>query len=202
MAAPLKAVRIPRRVSPDIKSPVRSLALATGELLWASSQTHTAFCNVFALLVAKENLNVGYAIWHAVQADSSQRQMLAALIDARLPKTSRVTKSLLWAKEKADKLATLRNDAAHMASAFQTDSKPYRLVPNPLGNAPNRTERLKGVSDLITHFRAVKGDLIQLAGYVHALFFKIALPSGPYPWPRRPTMKSLPKATKRKPKQR
>ena len=202
MAARPKAIRVPRRVPPEIKSPVRSLALATGELLWASSQAHTAFCNVFALLVAKDNLNVGFAIWHTVQADSTQRQMLAALVDARLPTPSRMNKSLLWAKEKADKLATLRNDAAHLASAFRTDSDPYKLVPNPFGNPPTRTERLKNISDLVAHFRTVKGDLVQLSGYINALFFKLVQPSGPYPWPRRPSLKSLPKAAKRQPKRR
>ena len=171
MATAQKSVRVPRRISPEIKSPVRSLSLATGELLWASNQAHAAFCNIFALLVAKENLNVGFAIWHAVQADNTQRQMLVALVEARLSEKSRMRKSLTWAKEKADKLATLRNDAAHMASAFRTDSTPYKLVPSPIGNAPTRAERLKAVSDLTSYFRSVKGDLVQLAGYINALFF-------------------------------
>ncbi len=87
-----------------------------------------------------------------------------------------------------------------MASAFRTDSKPYRLVADVIGNPPNRAERLKEVANLTTHFRAVKGDLVQLAGYINALLFKLALPDGPYLWPKRPSMLSLPKSTKRKQK--
>lgn len=177
---------------------MRSYAVAIGELLWASSQTHTAFASVFAVLVAKENLNIGFSIWHAVQSDNVQRQMLAALVDAKFSKKSRMHASLLWAKNMADKLAEKRNDAAHMATAFRTDSVPFKLGVSPIGNAPNRVKRLAATPDLNQQFRTVKNDLVQLAGYVNALFFRLAFPDGPYPWPKMPALQAISKEKKKR----
>lgn len=198
MATRTKAVRVPRKIPPVIKGPVRSYAVAIGELIWASSQTHTAFANVFAVLVTKENLNIGFSIWHAAQSDSVQRQMLAALVDAKFSKNSRMHTSLLWAKKMADELAKIRNDAAHMATAFRTDSVPFKLVVSAIGNAPNRVTRLAATPDLNRRFRIVKNDLVQLAGYVNALFFRLVSPDGLYPWPKMPALQAFPKVKRRK----
>lgn len=188
-----KRVRVPRKIPPEIKGPVRSFAVAIGELLWASSQTHAAFANVFSVLVAKENLNIGFSIWHVVQSDNIQRQMLAALVDAKFSENSKMYTSLIWAKKKADDLAEMRNDAAHMATAFRTDSVPFKLEASPIGNAPNRVTRLAKKPDLKRQFRTAKSDLVQLSGYVNALFFLLAFPDGQYPWPKRPDLKAFPK---------
>lgn len=198
MATQTKSIRLSRRIAQDFKAPVRSFAVAIGELLWASSQTHAAFANVFAVLVAKENLNIGFSIWHAVQADNTQRQMLAALVEAKFGKSSRMYMNLRWAKQMADKLAESRNDAAHMATAFRTDSAPFTLLASPIGNAPNRAKRLAGTPDLNRHFRAVKGDLVQLAGFVNTLFFRLVQPDGTRPWPKRPALQTIAKESKKR----
>jgi hypothetical protein len=191
MKSRAKAVRISRRTSTEFKRPVRSFSIATGELLWASNQLHMGFASVFALLVARENLAVGFSIWHVAPSDSVQRQMLAALVEVRFQKGSKMRTSLIWAKECADKLATIRNDAAHMATAFRTDSDPFKLVVADIGNAPNRTKRLTKSPNLQRTFRLAKGDLIQLSGYVYALFFRITVPTANYPWPKKPNLKSV-----------
>lgn len=186
-----KAIRVPRRISADIKRPVRSFSVATGELLWAANQLHTAFSSIFSMLVARDNLAVGFAIWHVAPADNVQRQMLAALLDVRLEKRSRMHASLLWAKEKADKLATIRNDAAHMSTAFRTDSDPFQLVANFIGNTPTRSRRLNTTPDLLRTFRLAKGDFVQLSGFVYALFFRMVAPQANHPWPKKPRLKSI-----------
>lgn len=186
-----KSRRIPRRLGPDIKRPVRSFSIATGELLWASNQLHGAFAALFSMLVSKENLAVGLSIWHVAQSDNVQRQMLAALIDVKFRKKSKMHTHLTWAKEKADRLATIRNDAAHMSTAFRTDSNPWLIVANSIGNTPTRTRRLDGKPNLLRHFRMAKADLVQLSGFVYALFFRIAVPDANHPWPRRPILQSV-----------
>lgn len=186
-----KVTRISRRLAPDFKRPVRSFSIATGELLWASNQLHSAFATLFAALVSKENLAVGLSIWHVAPSDNVQRQMLAAVVDVKFQKNSKMHAHLAWAKEKADKLATIRNDAAHMSTAFRTDSKPWLLVSNSIGNTPTRTRRLDGKTDLLRHFRTAKADLVQLSGFVYALFFRMVGPAAIHPWPRRPTLQSV-----------
>jgi hypothetical protein len=191
MAVRAKARRVPRRISADIKRPVRSFSIATGELLWASNQLHTAFSVVFAVLVSRENLAIGSSIWHVAPSESVQRQMLAALVDVKFKKKSKMHAQLTWAKNKADKLATIRNDAAHMSTAFRTDSKRWELVANSIGNTPTRARRLDALSDLQLHFRIARADLVQLSGFVYALFFRMVSPDANDPWPRKPALQSV-----------
>lgn len=186
-----KSVRISRKTSAEFKRPVRSFSITTGELLWASNQLHTAFSTIFSLLVARENLAIGYAVWHVAQSDSVQRLMLAAAVEVRFPKNSRMRTSLIWAKERADKLATIRNDAAHMATAFQTDSNPFKLVAADIGNPPNRQKRLANRPNLQRAFRLARGDLVQLSGFVYALLFRVVTPEANHPWPKKPILKSV-----------
>jgi len=191
MAFRVKARRIPRRLSNDIKRPVRSFSIATGELLWASNQLHTAFAVVFAVLVSKDDPGIGFSIWHTVPSDSVQRQLLAAVADVKFKKNSKMHAHLTWAKEKADKLATIRNDAAHMSTAFRTDGSPWLLVADAVGNSPTRSRRLEGLSDLQRHFRTAKSDLVQLSGFVYALFFRIVTPAASHPWPKKPALRAV-----------
>jgi len=173
-----------------IRRPVRSFSIATGELLWASNQLHTAFAVVFSVLVSKKNLAVGQSIWHAVQSDSTQRNMLAEVAKVALGNQKRMHALLLWAKKKADSLATIRNDAAHMSTAFRTDNDLWALVANAIGNPPSRAVRLESRPDLLRYFRSAKSDLVQLSGFVYALLFRMIVPDANHPWPRRPVLKA------------
>jgi hypothetical protein len=187
----VKARRIPRRLSIDVKRPVRSFSVATGELLWASNQLHTAFAVVFAVLVARENPAIGFSIWHAAPSDAVQRQMLAAVTDVKFTKKSKMHAQLIWAKGMADKLAVIRNDAAHMSTAFRTDSRPWLLVANAIGNSPTRSRRLDALADLQRHLRLAKSDLVQLSGFVYALFFRIVTPDANHSWPEKPVLRAV-----------
>lgn len=198
MVTRTKSVRISRKISPVIRRPIRSFALATGELLWASNDAHAAFAMVFVVLVSKQNMNVGWSIWNTLRSDSTQRQIFAAAVESTLGMAPRMRNGLLWAKEQADRLAEIRNDAAPMATAFRTDGVAYELQISPVGNPQGGVRRLERISDLNKRFRTAKSDLVQLAGFVRSLMFRLVVPDGTYPWPRRPLLPAESISTKRK----
>lgn len=158
--------------------------------MWASNFSHVAFSNVFASLISKQDLDIGYSVWHTIQGDKGQREAMAAAAKATLPANSRILRNLLWAKKKADDLATIRNDAAHMATAWSVGAKPFELIANPVNNPRARLDRLQKTADIRRSFGIAKGDLYQLGAYVHDLFCHVAFPDDADPMPRRPVLKA------------
>jgi hypothetical protein len=137
-----------------------------------------------------QNLNIGLSIWHVAPSDNVQRQMLAAVVDVKFKHDQRMRSYLLWAKNAADRLATIRNDAAHVSTAFRTDREPFGVVASAMGNSPNREQRLSKLPNLQRHFRTAKADLVQLSGFLYALLLRM-LDRQTHPWPRRRAMRSV-----------
>lgn len=190
----------PRTLPKPWRRPVRSYAITVGELIWASNFAHASFGNLFAILIAPKNLDVGYAIWYSMQTDKGQLEALSASASKALPTKSRLLKGILWAKKAADDLAVFRNDAAHASTAFTTRTKPFELTQNPVNNTQSRLARLGKQNDLPKTFRVAKSDLFQLGFYVHELFCFVAYPEPRALFPRRPKLglPSKPKSKTRK----
>jgi hypothetical protein len=188
-----KAPTIRRNIPSEMRAPLRSHATVIGELVWASNFSHGAFEILFSHVVNHTNFQMGRSVWHIATSDSGQLKMLVAATEASERLSVKMRANIMWAAGKALKLGELRNDAVHSATVVITTEKPAKIVPASIGTRPTRYEKLERMPDLKKQFRLVKGDLLQVGQYVHALWPHLAgfdlLP----PLPRRPQLRSIQK---------
>ena len=177
-----------RRIPKEFKRGIDEIAAPMGEVIWAWNYCHSAFHRLFAAVVNPHKIGVGHALWHAVQNDSAQREMLLLAAGPSLFEKPKILSKVVWAKKQADQLSTVRNDVIHMATAVQPHLKKTSLIVDELSTAPKRSRRLKerSVKKLLSPLR---GDLIALANYVNVLHSAFLWPER-YPLPRRPRLLS------------
>lgn len=186
-----------RRAPSHTRVAVRMYAKTVGELLWSANAAQSSFHDLFSVLVDRAQLDAGSAIWFTIQTDKAQLQALLALVKVRFSLNSRIFQNINWAVSAAEKLAGIRNDAAHMAMSPGIGPRGAVLLPNPLGNPPTRLNRRED-EDFLTTFGQAKGDYVQLQRYVHDVFCHLAYPTGSYPLPLRPRLQSVVVGPKRK----
>lgn len=161
-----------------------------GKTIWSWNYSHAAFAHIFALTVNRSNLAIGHAMWHTMQSDASQRDLLMAAAEIAYSKNKTILRRLVWSKRVADKLATVRNDAAHIATAWTVGEDP-KIVLSSVATAPKRFRRVTGYKSFETQLDLLCGDLIALSHFMYALGSVIAFPMH-YPLPRRPKILSTP----------
>jgi hypothetical protein len=183
-----KPTTIPRLLPKPWRKPIRTYAITVGEVIWASNFAHASFGDLFAILVAPSNLDIGYSIWHSMQSDKGQLEALSAAANSALSIKPRMLKAIQWAKQAADDLAVFRNDAAHASTAFTTRTKAFEVIPNPINNTRTRLARLEKQTDIPKVFRIAKSDLFQLGLYVNDLFCFLAFPELRARMPKRPRL--------------
>ncbi len=169
---------------------MRKYAIAVGELLWAANSTQASLADLFSALVDSQQLDAGLAIWLSIQTDRGQLTALDALLGARATSKTRLHRSVRWAIAAVEKLAEVRNDAAHMATAPTMSVNGPTLIPSPIGNTASRLQRRSGTNFLELFGRA-KGDYVQVQQYVHQIFCHLVFTTEPHPLPLRPKLKSV-----------
>lgn len=186
--APLQT-RTSRRLSKNLETPVKEFSALVGDVMWAWNYSHAAFSRLFAILISPANLQVGFAMWHTLHNDRTQRELLWAAAQVVLAKNRKMLNRVEWAKRRADALSTTRNDAAHLATAFAVHLSEPQVVLDVLSTAPKRVRRLEN-RDLNKTFITLYGDLLAMSSYVSVLGAEIAFP-GHYSLPRRPKLLSI-----------
>jgi len=171
---------------------VAEIAESLGRSVWAWNYCHAAFARIFGFILHRDNGNPGLAMWHTLQSDTAQRNLLIAAASESLPKKSKALAAIIWASRMAEILSTIRNDAVHVSSTFTTHLPRRRLVIDKMTTSPKRGSRLDG-KDLNQTHTLLFGDLVALGGYVNALLFEIVAP-GQRPLPRKPSLRSIPKS--------
>lgn len=192
------AQTLTRRIPKDIQAPLRQYATVIGEVVWASNYAHGAFEILFSHVATHDGYAVGRAIWHTATSDSGQLKLLraAAKTSERLSVSMRAR--ILWAIDNALKLGELRNDAVHSATIVLVKNGKAKMAPSDIGTKPSRSEKLRSEGDLKRKFRTVKGDLLQVAQYVHSLWPHVAGFEHADPLPRKPQLRSLSNQTHQK----
>jgi len=181
----------PKRRTPTAwRGAVRKYAVSIGELIWAANRSQASFADLFSVLVDPNKLDAGLAIWFSMQTDKAQLTALKALLKVRATSASRIYRSTQWAISAAEKLAEIRNDAAHMATSPAIGRNGTTLAPNPIGNTATRLQRRDG-KDFLKLFSQAKGDYVQLQQYAHDIFCNLAYPEESYPLPLRPKLNSV-----------
>ena len=179
-----------RRTPSGWRTPVRKYAIAVGELVWAANRAQASLADLFSALVDPKQLDAGLAIWLSIQTDKGQLSALEAILRARTASTTRLYRSTHWAVAAVGKLAEIRNDAAHMATAPTMSGEGVALIPNPIANTATRLQRRSG-TDFLELFGQAKGDYVQVQQYVHDIFCHLAYQNQHYPLPLRPKLKSV-----------
>lgn len=169
-----------------------------GEVVWAANFAHGAFEILFSHVATHDHYQIGRAIWHTTPSDSGQLQLLRSAATASTRLSERMRMRILWTVDRALKLGELRNDAVHSATIVLVKNGQSIMAPSDIGTKPSRSEKLRREDDLKKKFRAVKGDLLQLGQYIHALWPHLAGFEHLPPLPRKPQLRSLPKQTHRK----
>ncbi|MBO6521194.1 MAG: hypothetical protein JJ900_09755 [Rhodospirillales bacterium] len=177
-----------RQIPSFFKEPLDKISSSIGEMVWAWNYCHSALHRLFASVVNPQNLAIGFSIWHAIQNDSTQRDMLLKAARAELHNDKKLLKQVEWIHERLTKLAVKRNDVIHLATAVQVSTA--KLIPDPISNRPNRVRRLSG-EEILSDIHLLRGDLVVMANYIMAIHGKISFDQNA-PTPRKPRLKSIP----------
>lgn len=117
--------------------------------------------------------------------------MLRELAIAELGDMPRLLKNITWIIEKADKLGTFRNIAAHtslMFSALNADS----LLADPFSTRTQTLRRFKEIKHE-QFWRLLAGDYRALSVYASTISYGFFRPGVGGPLPRRPRLLAIPK---------
>jgi len=188
--------RQPRTLNKDYAKQVKKYSQQVGTIMWAWNSIHGSLAECFVELVDPANINVGYAIWHAIKADTGQRGMVEAAITARMATRPRVVlKDLAWVVDVTGKVSQHRNDAVHTPMVGVITASGSIFQPNPFSGDPKRVTRLERADREAFH-KALAGDLIALSFYANALAMELRSPGLHLSWPERPVLQSLGSSTK------
>jgi len=197
MASPKAKKReiLPRREPAAFDTAVRRHNATVGCLMWHWNRLHAIFAEAFTKTVTPNDSRLGLSVWHAIVADSGQRDMLEAAVQyteaGHVGLAPRAFEAIEWLLAVVKKLSKFRNDAAHtpMSQGLDFEAHEFVVVPEPMMSKPQSAIRL-GQPQLRKFHALLQGDLIQLYHYG-----KRALEEMDYPghgaWPKTPSVQSL-----------
>jgi hypothetical protein len=170
-----------------------------GEVIWAWNELHLAYAFTFVWAADRSRSWIGQAIWTALGNDGAQRDILEAILPF-LGKPG-FAKRLRWALKETGHLARYRNDVVHGSMIWETTDKGLKpkldYFGNPMGRILRYVSRescdgeiIEG-PDLQKLMVFLRGDLMQLAAYVHKLSRSmVSQAQRPLPFPRKPQLQA------------
>ena len=131
-----------------------------------------------------------HRIWHTIQNDSTQRDMIAGTVQTHPWIPPALAKRIIWLLKTADRLSTYRNIAVHTPALF---SRYLKTIPSAEPQSTRTTTRLR--FNEIRHdqfWRFLTGDLNALSLYAAHIAEATRVPAiGTVSLPRRPRLRSL-----------
>jgi len=185
-----------RRIPKIKEKVVQTHAQHVGEIVWASNALHSQLFDLFWTLVSKPNHLLDYNIWHCIQSDSTQREMLEGVAKAVLPAKSAMLKRIQWIIDSAGKLSRYRNDAVHTPITFIFRKGKLTLHPDYLSGRRPALERL-AQKTTEQRWPGLRGDLIALSEFAFAVSVALNHPGKTGPLPRRPRLRSVPSSPRK-----
>ncbi len=195
---------------------IRKHIILQGEVLYAANLLQDSFYELFSIALGLERPdrfgaevrfhNHALAIWHVIQSDNQQREMALAAIST-IPtklKLPEAISRLVWAKNRANKLAEYRNIIAHTPIMFRGRQKGKALQFIPAFGAHSTKLIHKRRLSLIKNLRfwnTLRNDLFNLKDYVDALNQQVRrldvesrgaeMVGVPHTWPSKPRLRSV-----------
>jgi hypothetical protein len=147
---------------------IRLHARHTGEIVIAWNGLQGSLFMLFAALFGDiHKQHFAHKIWHTIQSDKTQREMLynaaEAFLGARCPE---LLADIKWGLDRAGDLSPYRNDAAH--TAIWTVAQPSgrrTVMPDPYATRFASMQRLVETPTAAI-WQKVRGDLYALTEYV------------------------------------
>lgn len=190
--AQMKSGQLKRGIPKLLRSPLKKHARHVGEIAWAWNSLYDRLFMIFWTLSKTEDHSIAHTLWHTIQNDGTQRQMMLSLATVVLPKKSRMLAQLKWLKECVEDLAPLRNDAVHTPINFASLGD-GRSVEVPAAQSARRQaverQRVRSIAEL---WRSVRDDLYVLALYAQAIALRLNHPDRFGPLPHRPRLRAIP----------
>lgn len=107
-------------------------ALHVGRVTIAWNALQATQCEMFARMVTPSDHKMGYALWHTLRSDRSQREMLANALKHRLQHRPKPLEEFKWFLGKMPGLEDRRNDVVHAPHGIEMDfdQRKFRMFPD------------------------------------------------------------------------
>jgi hypothetical protein len=204
-APPFKFPRRVRRTRPEVQRRLLAIhARHTGEIMMAWNDLQSALFSFFVVLIGKDKQHMAHGIWHVIQSDKTQREMLLAAAKVEMARWPYLLAELKWILDRTNELSPHRNDAAHTAIwgiVVSIDKGMKReLTPDLVASRWQSIQRLTE-TPTAKIWRAVRGDLYALSGYTAVIQIRLSRPlEPPHTFPARPQLQAVrPKSDTRSP---
>jgi hypothetical protein len=175
-------------------SQFRPYVTALGQLALAWNGLHETLSVLFSGVIGGENQDQLLAIWHAVNSDRAQRQMLIAAVTNNIREEipQKYIDEIKWICGRATVLEDLRNDALHSPLwAYQRTSRETIIMPV-IGLGHERAKKLFD-KNLLADFRWCRDRSNSLREFSSALYSSLLDNKTPLPdrpaWLERPGTK-------------
>jgi hypothetical protein len=170
----------------------RKYAQRVGAAVLSWNDLHANLYLVFWYLIGStKNLipkeQVAYQLWHVIQSDRTQHQMLQGVAEAKLVNDTVALERITWILKSAQTLSAYRNLAAHTAIMFN-GPVPYA---EPWSTRSSHRDRHQ-IIDHDKFWRLLSGDLIALSQYTANLADDLWRPGHSRPSLSKPNLRSLP----------
>jgi hypothetical protein len=197
MAPSISPKRPATRRGPQIidHAAVQRYAQQTGEIMFAWNWLQQWLFFLFWTLIDVDNHTLAYGLWHTIQSDSNQREMLKAAAYAKLKNKRVLLRHIDWLLQKTTVLGTFRNDRAHAPMLFGD-----RLLPDFASTRGPVLKRLQ-FEHPEKQWRRVRDDLWGLGYFANSLAHEVWRP-GEQPLPKRPRVLTKPVVLPPPPQQR
>ncbi len=179
------------------------LALVLGQLTLVWNDLHESLAIVFCSVMGGGNIGHLLAIWHALNVDRAQREILKAAVKSGLSPGQqnevgrrKVTNDIIWLCDRANDIEDTRNDALHVPF-WGTRTKGQKPIIAPLtGLGHIRAEKFLG-KDILSELRWFRDYASLLRNF--AIEIDHALSDYKRPWPDRPKLPVRPATSDKKP---
>jgi hypothetical protein len=170
---------------------IEAYCVAVGLVVYEWNDLHEKLARLFAVVREGDRQEE----WYAIRSDARQREKLRCAItettSGRWKKSPRAPDDLKWLLDRADKLASDRNNAIHAPCSLylRGDGSSEVMAAVRSANAGNRhATNLEG-KDLLTEFHWCAAYAVRLGQFAGMLAPAIASPDQ-YQWPERPKIPS------------
>ena len=182
--APFKTKRT-QKIRPAHLKLIKRHKRQIGEIVYHWNAAQGALFHVFWALLGSEH-EAALGMWHSIQNDTTQRNLLKNLSKDAKTHTKSLRKSIIWACSMMDDLAVQRNIATHV-QVIPFDNE---ILANTSTSRPSAVRRTQ-VNSTDSIWRDLRGDLIALENYSGGLMLDVFAKSA-RPSHHRPTLKCAP----------
>lgn len=183
--------KLNRRVPPFARDALKLHARRVGEIVWAWNFLQSRLFQLFWILTTPTNHKIAHGIWHSIQSDKTQRELVMAAAKGALTDRPDRVEDIRWILDRAEALSPFRNAAAHTTMLFLQTLPATRMVPDFTSSRGGALERLLD-APLDESWQKIKGDLWVLAGFTQYVAYNLHVPETFRTLPNRPHLQSIP----------